>query len=99
MSLDAQRWGMPDSDVFDAIRRLAKRAGEQVETARTEYRRGRIEGALPTDDEGRVRLVCRRHAEKRAVHLEDGRPECFESDHPACESCAADVDEGVVETW
>lgn len=90
---------MPESDVLETLRRLARRAGEQVETARREYRRGRIERSLPTDADGNVRLVCRREVEKRAVRIEDGHPECYEATHPACQSCVADIDEGVVETW
>ncbi|AKH96673.1 DUF7091 family protein [Halanaeroarchaeum sulfurireducens] len=90
---------MQDSDVLDTLRRAARRAGQQVASARQEYRRGRIEGSLPTDPEGRARIVCRRAAEQRAVRIEDGQPACFEAGHPACESCAADVEEGVIETW
>ncbi|MFB6070182.1 MAG: hypothetical protein ABEJ76_04095 [Halanaeroarchaeum sp.] len=90
---------MHDEGVLGALARAARSAGRQVEAARAAYVRGRAEGSLPTDDAGRVRIVCRRHAEERAVHLEDGTPECHESDHPACESCAADVLEGVIETW
>ena len=91
--------GMEDSDVLDTLRRAANRAGRQLASVRSEYRQGRIEGALPTDEAGNVRIVCRRHAEERAVALEDGRPECFDGDHPACESCAEDIAEGVIETW
>jgi hypothetical protein len=55
---------------------------------------------LPTDEAGRARLVCRRHAERRAALVDaDGRPACFEAGHPDCEGCAEDVREGVVETW
>jgi hypothetical protein len=55
---------------------------------------------LPQDDEGRARLVCRRHAERRAVSLDDAaRPECFDPDHKDCRGCVEDVRDGVVETW
>ena len=33
------------------------------------------------------------------VIVEDGVPECYEEDHPACESCVQDIADGVVETW
>jgi len=56
-------------------------------------------GALPRDDEGRVRIVCRRHAERRAVALEGDLPACFDPEHPDCRGCAEDVREGSVETW
>jgi hypothetical protein len=84
------------------IARAARGAGRRVETARRAYRSGRGLGAveLPADGEGRARIVCRRHAEQRAVFLdEEGRPECFDADHPACEGCLEDVRRGQVETW
>lgn len=80
-------------------RRAARSVGRQLAEARREFQTGRSESRLPTDDAGRAKLVCRRYAEKRAVHLEDGVPECYESDHPACQGCAADVQDGSVETW
>ena len=81
-------------------------AGRRYEEARRAYRDGR-EGTpaspgddLPRDDADRARIVCRRHAEQRAVSVDgDGRPACFDSDHPDCRGCAEDVREGVVETW
>lgn len=83
--------------------RLAKRAvrsvGRQLAEAKREFRAGRSTSRLPTDDAGRVKIVCRRYAEKRAVHLEDDVPECYEAGHPACEGCAEDVLDGSVETW
>ncbi|MFB6130713.1 MAG: hypothetical protein ABEJ28_07840 [Salinigranum sp.] len=96
---------------FDRYLRSALRsAGRQYEAARRAYREGRADpddaapdGAdpgLPRDDDGRVRIVCRLHAEKRAVDLDDdGRPGCFDPDFPDCRGCAEDVREGVVETW
>jgi len=57
-------------------------------------------GSLPRDDEGRVRQVCRRHAERRAVSVDaTGTPACFDADHPDCRGCVEDVREGSVETW
>ncbi|ERG98680.1 MAG: hypothetical protein J07HQX50_02725, partial [Haloquadratum sp. J07HQX50] len=39
-------------------------------------------------------------AEKRAIEIDsEGCPECFESEHPDCESCRRDITEGIVETW
>ncbi|MFC7167336.1 DUF7091 family protein [Halospeciosus flavus] len=88
-----------DSTFAELLRRAARRAGRQVGEAASAYREGQTAASLPTDDEGRVRLVCRRHAEKRAVPLDDGVPVCFDPDHPACQGCAEDVREGRVETW
>ncbi len=55
---------------------------------------------LPTDEEGRARIVCRRHAEKRAVSLDDdGRPACYDPEHPDCRGCVEDIREERIETW
>lgn len=54
---------------------------------------------IPTDAEGRACLVCRRHAERRAVDLEYPYPECYEAGHPDCEGCVEDIREKQVETW
>jgi hypothetical protein len=95
-----------DDDRFERfLRRTFRRAGRRYAEATRAYRTGRdyAGGAafdLPTDDEGRARLVCRRHADRRAVRVDaDARPACFEAGHPDCEGCAEDVREGVVETW
>jgi hypothetical protein len=94
----------PDRERFERfVRTTFRRAGRRYAEVKRAYREGRA-GAetfgLPTDDEGRARIVCRRHAERRAVHVDaGGRPTCFEADHPDCEGCAEDVREGVVETW
>ncbi|MFB6095200.1 MAG: hypothetical protein ABEJ71_01955 [Halodesulfurarchaeum sp.] len=90
---------MPDDPLGGWLKRAARKAGRGVERLRSEFAEGRVSGSLPRDEEGRARLVCRRYAERRAVHLENGRPECFEAGHPDCESCAQDTREGVVETW
>jgi hypothetical protein len=75
-------------------------AGRQYEEARRAYQEGRASNDLPTDGSGQLRIVCRRHAEKRSVAVDaEGRPECFEAGHPDCEGCAEDVRDGVVETW
>jgi hypothetical protein len=96
--------GRDEGDRFERfVRTTFRRAGRRYAEARRAYREGRDHSTafdLPTDDEGRARLVCRRHAERRAVAVDAaGRPACFEADHPACEGCAEDVREGVVETW
>ena len=90
----------------ERLRRFARRAlrnaGRQYEEARRAYREGRDRSPvdLPTDDDGRARIVCRRYAEKRAVAVDDeGRPACFEAGHPDCEGCVEDVRDGIVETW
>jgi len=84
------------------VSRAVRGAGRRFEAARRAYYSGRGLGAvdLPHNDEGRARIVCRRYAERRAVFLDaDGRPECFDADHPACEGCLEDVRRGQVETW
>ncbi|MDS0297559.1 hypothetical protein NDI76_02235 [Halogeometricum sp. S1BR25-6] len=87
------------------VRDQFRAAGRQYARAKRAYDDGRDASQsahpdLPRDEEGRVRLVCRRHAERRAVGLdESGLPACFEADHPDCEGCAEDVRSGVVETW
>lgn len=86
------------------VRTTFRNAGRQYAEARREYREGRggavVDADLPRDEEGRLRIVCRRHAERRAVGVDGaGRPDCFEAGHPDCEGCAEDVRDGVVETW
>jgi hypothetical protein len=89
-----------DERVERLLRSTLRNAGRRFEEARRAYREGQETSALPTDDEGRARIVCRRHADRRAVALDDaGRPACYEADHPDCEGCVEDVREGVVETW
>lgn len=90
---------MPNLGLGEWVKKAARRAGRTMESASEEYTEGRVAGSLPRDEEGRVKIVCRRHAEKRAVHLEEARPECFEEGNPDCESCATDVRDGYVETW
>jgi hypothetical protein len=82
------------------IRTTFRSAGRRYAEARNAYYEGRTAADLPRDDEGRVRIVCRREAERRAVTLDDAdRPACYEAGHPDCEGCVEDVREGVVETW
>lgn len=87
---------------MDRLRQFLRSAGRQVEEARRAYRDAKASTGrdLPRDDDGRARIVCRRHAEKRAVALDEaGRPDCFDPDHPDCRGCAEDVRGGRVETW
>lgn len=87
-------------DLAARIRRALRRAGRTAAESRRAYREGYRVASLPHDDEGRARIVCRRHAERRAVLVDEaGRPACFEADHPDCEGCVEDVREGAVETW
>lgn len=83
------------------IRARLRGVGRRVEEARTAYHEGQAAAYdLPTDEDGRGRIVCRRYAERRAVSVDaKGRPSCFDADHPDCRGCAEDVREGVVETW
>ncbi|CAJ53359.1 uncharacterized protein HQ_3262A [Haloquadratum walsbyi DSM 16790] len=56
--------------------------------------------ALPCNETGQARIVCRRDAEKRAVRIDtEAHPACFESGHPDCEGCVRDIRSGIVETW
>jgi hypothetical protein len=77
-------------------------AGRQYEEARKAFR-GARRGALadlPVDEAGQARIVCRRHAERRAVHVDnEGRPECYEAGHPDCEGCVEDITDACIETW
>ncbi|ADQ68421.1 hypothetical protein GL213_14280 [Halogeometricum borinquense] len=84
------------------VREKFRSAGRQYARAKQAYDDGRREfdADLPRDEDGNVRLVCRRHAERRAVSVAaTGHPACFEAGHPDCEGCAEDVLSGVVETW
>ncbi|MEF8783035.1 MAG: hypothetical protein V5A39_06545 [Haloarculaceae archaeon] len=84
------------------VRTKVRGAGRQYERAKRAYGSARESALadLPTDDEGRARIVCRRHAEQRAVPLEEGaRPACFDPDHPDCQGCLEDIREGRIETW
>lgn len=77
-------------------------AGKQFEEARRAYTDARTAtlADLPTDEDGRARIVCRRHAEKRAVSLDEAaRPACFDPDHRDCQGCVEDIRDGRVETW
>jgi hypothetical protein len=87
------------ADFGGLIRNAARRAGRTVGRVGKELSGGRIEGSLPQDESGQVRIVCRRHAEKRALSLEAGNPSCYEAGNADCESCVEDISDGTVETW
>ena len=84
------------------IRQKLRSAGKQYEEAKRAYETGKETGRfdLPRDEDGNARIVCRRHAEKRAVDVDDrARPECFDAEHPDCRGCVEDIRDGIVETW
>ena len=82
------------------LRDKIRSAGRQYETAKRAYRDGEASADLPRDEEGRVRIVCRRYAERRAVLLDDeGKPACFDPDHQDCQGCLEDIRERRIETW
>ncbi|WP_254830235.1 DUF7091 family protein [Haloglomus salinum] len=84
------------------LRSKLRSAGRQVEEARRSYESGRNQAlaGLPTDEEGRAKLVCRRHAERRAVDLDEAaRPVCYDPDSTDCQGCVEDIREGRIETW
>ncbi|WP_081638733.1 hypothetical protein [Salinarchaeum sp. Harcht-Bsk1] len=77
-----------------------KNARSQLGDAKDAFSNARSAGSLPTDEEGRVRLVCRRYEERRLAPLDDkGRPSCYEAGNEDCEDCVEAVREGSVETW
>lgn len=84
------------------VRTKMRQAGRRFEETKQAYREGRRAASqydLPTDAEGRARIVCRRYAEQRAVDTEDGVPACFDPDHTDCVGCVEDIDAGRIETW
>lgn len=84
------------------LRRKLNSVGRQFEEAKRAYADAKTAtvAELPTDDEGRAKLVCRRYAEKRAVSIDaDGHPECYDPEHPDCRGCVEDIDAGRIETW
>lgn len=95
---------MLDRDRIDRfVRTRVRAAGRQYELARHSYADARdsvLAGNVPRDDADRVRIVCRRHAERRAVPLDErSRPTCYEDVHPDCQGCLEDLREGTIETW
>ncbi|MHB9287391.1 hypothetical protein ACKVMT_10185 [Halobacteriales archaeon Cl-PHB] len=93
---------MADDDSGGFLQRALRRAGRQVGEARQEYEaaKRRSRTALPTDDGGQAKIVCRRHAEERAVPVDaQGRPDCFDADHPDCQGCVEDIRSERIQTW
>ncbi|WP_418281275.1 DUF7091 family protein [Halorubrum sp. DTA98] len=99
-----------DDRLERVIRQRLRKAGRRFEEAKRAYTEGKSDPdgensgtdlyELPSDDDGHARIVCRRYAERRAVAVDaEGRPSCFEPEHPDCEGCAEDVRDGYVETW
>jgi len=95
---------MADSD--DRLERFLTGTLRTVEEQLSEAKRAYSDGkraalaGLPSDENGRARIVCRRHAERRAVSLDPAsRPACFDADHPDCQGCVEDIRDGTVETW
>jgi hypothetical protein len=84
------------------LRTKLNSVGRRYEETKRAYADAKTASRLdvPTDDEGRARIVCRRYAEKRAVSLDDaGRPACYDPEHPDCRGCAEDIREERIETW
>jgi hypothetical protein len=84
------------------LRTKLRTAGRQYADAKRAYSDAKRAALadLPRDDDGQAKIVCRRHAEKRAVSRDsDARPDCFDPDHPDCQGCVEDIREGIVETW
>ena len=77
-------------------------AGKQYEEAKRAYSDARTaaRSGLPTDEEGRAKIVCHRYAEKRSVSLDaEARPACYDPDHRDCRGCVEDIRKGCIETW
>jgi hypothetical protein len=83
------------------LRTKLRSAGRGFEEARRAYESGKstARADLPTDEGGRARIVCRRHAERRMVELDGAYPACYEADHPDCEGCVEDIREETIETF
>jgi hypothetical protein len=93
---------MVDDRIERVLRQKLRSAGKQVGEARQAYTNAKraSQADLPFDEEGKARIVCRRHAERRAVELDaEGRPACFDASHQDCQGCVEDVRAGDVETW
>jgi predicted RNase H-like HicB family nuclease len=84
------------------IRDTLQSAEQQLSEAKQAYQNGKrsAEAGLPRDEEGRARIVCRRHAEYRAVAMdEQRRPVCYDAENPDCQGCVEDIRDGTIETW
>jgi len=95
--------GMADDDRVERFITGALRSvGNQLSEAKRAFGDSKraAEAGLPRDADGRARIVCRRHAERRAVSLDSAaRPECFDPDHPDCQGCVEDIADDSIETW
>ncbi|MWV41576.1 MULTISPECIES: hypothetical protein [Natrialba] len=79
---------------------LRESTDEQLSEAREAYQVAKHARSLPSDEEGRAKIVCRRYAERRGAKLDEQyRPACYEEGHPDCEGCVEDVRSGRIETW
>lgn len=92
------------------MRERLRNLGKQYERTRQAYTEGKDDAdsasaseqaiEIPVDEAGRAKLVCRRHAEKRAVELDSAaKPACFDPDHTDCVGCVEDIRDGLIETW
>jgi hypothetical protein len=94
-----------DERVESFLRDRLRAAGRTYERTRTAVQEGEAavgdtDETLPTDEDGRAKIVCRRHATKRAVALDaEGRPACFEAGHTDCVGCVEDIEADRIETW
>jgi hypothetical protein len=93
---------MDERRIEQFLRTKLRAAGRTFEEAKTAYsgaKQAALAG-LPQDAEGRVKIICRRYAERRAVPLDaKARPACFDPDRVDCRGCVEDVEAGTVETW
>ena len=93
---------MADDRIERIIRQKLQSAGRQVGEAKRAYRHAKraTQANLPSGDDGRARIVCRRYAERRAVELDPPhRPGCFDPQSQDCEGCVEDIRSGDIETW
>lgn len=93
---------MDEGRIRRFLQSTVRSASRQVTDAKRAYSDAKRSALadLPQDDSGRAKIVCRRHAERRGVSLDDqARPACFDADHQDCQGCVEDICDGVVETW
>lgn len=82
------------------LRIKLRSAGREWEKATRAYNASKSAAELPTDEDGKTRIVCRRYAEQRSVTLsEQGHPHCFDPEHQDCQGCVEDIADGRIETW
>ncbi|WP_323674442.1 hypothetical protein [Halorubellus sp. PRR65] len=89
-----------DDSIGQFVRKTLRSAGRKYAKTRRNFATGKQASKLPRDEHGRVRIVCRLQAEKRAVRLdENGAPACFDPERVDCQGCLEDIEEGRIETW